>query len=114
MGGTRAVACVLLALFVHAFVVSATHCHRFELSGGTNAPAGVSVSERDEAGHLAETDAHAQCLLCRLQRGFTFDLDSSPLLVGPTTRPTLAVEHPAVLSHASQPFGVPSGRAPPT
>lgn len=106
-------ACVLLALFVHAFVVSATHCHRIDGRGTTNAPTGVSVSDKGDAGGLAESDAHAQCLLCRLQRGFTFDLDRSPLLVGPALRPAVALERPAELSPATRPFGVPSGRAPP-
>lgn len=110
MRGARAVACLLLALFVHAFVVSATHCHRAEPLG---AAAAVSASGGDDVSGLGETDAHAQCLLCRLQRGFAFDLDSSPLLVGPTPGHAPASGRPAGLAPAARAFGAPSGRAPP-
>ena len=107
-------ACVLLALFVHAFVVSATHCHRFERPGSASAPAGVSVSDRGDAGRAVEQDADTQCLLCRLQRGFTFDLDSAPLLASPAARPTPTLERLSELPPATRTPGAPSGRAPPS
>ena len=100
---------VLLLLFVHAFLVSATHGYR----SASVLPAGVGVEAGDDLRRASELGGHAQCLLCRLQRSFVADLQKTSQLVAPTPRKTLACELSPARSTHTRPFSVPAGRAPP-
>jgi hypothetical protein len=103
---------LLLLLFGHAFLVSATHCHRSAWSA--KGQSGVVLGVREDATGLTETGVHAQCLLCRLQRNFVADYHkvSTPL---DAPRQVLSLgELPPPLSPVARPFSVPSGRAPPS
>lgn len=103
---------LLLLLFWHAFLASATHFHRT-----APAPAGqeraTQVGDGKDATGTADAGGHAQCLLCRLQRNFVADAqkESAPVSAPPTA--LLAAELPPSLCHVARPFSVPSGRAPP-
>ncbi|HEU4595218.1 MAG TPA: hypothetical protein VFS10_08760 [Pyrinomonadaceae bacterium] len=103
---------LLLALFGHAFVVSATHFHRVRVAGG--ASASVCVGERGEAGQSPASGSHAECLLCRLQRNYVSDLQhTTPSISAPESRPAGRLSARAA-SVSTAHFLAPSGRAPPS
>lgn len=104
---------VLLLLFVHAFVVSATHIHRFERGGALKAQTGVSLGSREDSNPSTEAGGHAQCLLCRLQRNFVTDYHKTTLPAGPPHQKTLASGPSPAFSLVTRPYSVPAGRAPP-
>jgi hypothetical protein len=102
---------LLLALFGHAFVVSATHFHRVPLADGASASAGVG--ERGEAGQSPASGGHAECLLCRLQRNYVSDLQhTTPVVVAPERQPQGHLG-PRAFSPSAAHFLAPTGRAPP-
>ena len=112
--GRRAgTAALLLALLAHAFFVSTTHLHRAQRGGAGAAPVSASVGRDERAGGLPTAGAHAQCLLCRLQRNLALGLrHSAPSLNPPGPGPAhVEFRHePFVsLTHLS----LARGRAPP-
>ena len=106
-------ALLLLVLTGHAFVVSATHFHRFRQSASASAE-GAHLSQTDSAQQSPLAAGHEHCLLCRLQRNLVAELQhAAPTLGAPRAeasapgdrlRPT--VRQPALLA--------PTGRAPPS
>lgn len=103
---------LLLLLFCHAFLVSATHFHRSAL--GVRDGGGAVLDMRDDAAGLPETGGHAQCLLCRLQRSFDADYQKEWIIVGAPRQASGPCELSPALSPVTRPFCVPSGRAPPS
>jgi hypothetical protein len=102
---------LLLALFGHAFFVSATHFHRVVRAEGASPVA--SVGERGDSGQTPASGGHAECLLCRLQRNYVSDLQqTSPAIAAPEHRPQGHVGTRAVSPSAAH-LIAPSGRAPP-
>jgi hypothetical protein len=104
---------LLLALFAHAFLVSATHCHRFVRAGAAGAHTEARVGSREDSSRTAEFGGEAQCLLCRLQRNFVTDFDTVSLPVGAPTQEKQLRGLPPSLPPDSRAFYVPPGRAPP-
>jgi hypothetical protein len=110
-----ALSVLLLVLFAHAFIVSATHMHRLERAAGA-ASAGHVLSVRDShsAEQSGESGAHAQCLLCRLQRNFISDYPDSSLTVAAPPLSGLSYDVRPSLTANFSAFLTPSGRAPPS
>ncbi|HEY0077074.1 MAG TPA: hypothetical protein VGB73_00400 [Pyrinomonadaceae bacterium] len=112
---SRLLALALLFVFAHAFVVSATHFHR---AGGASADAQTSFTQRAslDTQTRAETDAasgHAQCLLCRLQRSLTADLDRQSFVPAPPSRKLSDIKAVSTVAPLSNAYLAPAGRAPP-
>lgn len=106
---------VLLFLVCHAFFVTATHFHR-DLGHGAEAAASLGLSAgREDGGEQPDVaTAHAQCLLCRLQRNFICDLEQGiPATLAPPAVSLRRGVHPAAV-HTRTSFLAPSGRAPPS
>jgi hypothetical protein len=104
---------VLLFLFVHAFLVTATHGHRLGRVGLSESRAEFCVTDGEDLSHASELGGHSQCLLCRLQRNFAVDLQKTSQLVGPLTQKSRGCKLPTELAPVTRPFSVPAGRAPP-
>jgi hypothetical protein len=102
---------LLLALFGHAFVVSATHLHRVPLADGASASAGVG--ERGEAEQSPASGSHAECLLCRLQRNYVSDLQHTTPEIAAPERQSQGRPGSRAVSTSSAHFLAPSGRGPP-
>lgn len=103
----------LLALFVHAFIVSATHFHRARQQSVTATPHAFVKADGQTNERATDMRGHGECLLCRLQRDFISDLQTSlPSVMQPPPQApgwhTLPGQAPARL-----PLHAPSGRAPP-
>jgi len=118
--GSPLLSALLLVLFAHAFMVSATHVHRPELSRAAAAAAAAAMTaastsceERDDADSLRDASFHAQCLLCRLQRNFVSDLHQAESRTAATPQTYEGGLTLSVLSFAQASFLVPAGRAPP-
>ena len=77
-----AVGLLLLVVTAHAFVAGSTHFHRRVVSA---APAGQTAAHGSEGGErsIPLTGDEAQCLLCRLNRGFVSDLQNATLSLAP-------------------------------
>jgi len=108
-----ALALVLFCLLAHAFIVSATHYHRVNLAGSSSSTLGTSVSDQRGDRSADNLAGHAQCLLCRLQRGFTTDLQkSTPSVVAPQ-QAAVVFPHFDTASYAGRSSLIRRGRAPP-
>jgi hypothetical protein len=109
----RRAAFVLLLLTLHAFQAGATH-----LPGPGQTPTGQSAHapssvESWEATASAESGAHAQCLLCRLQRSLSAGLkNSAPVAFSPPQDSLLVESASPDTPRATTPTAAP-GRAPP-
>ncbi len=113
--GSPLLSALLLVLFAHAFMASATHFHRPEQ--GRALPA-VSTSTpscgvSDDADKARDASFHAQCLLCRLQRNFVSDLSHADARTTATPQTHEGNASHAVLSFLQGAFLIPAGRAPP-
>jgi hypothetical protein len=104
---------LLLVLFAHAFLVNATHFHRFARAVAPGAEQGIGVGGREDVGRQSEAGAEAQCVLCRLQRNFVTDAHGVSTPVGPARQERQLHCLPPALSGNSRAFSVPQGRAPP-
>jgi hypothetical protein len=104
---------VLLFLFVHAFLVTATHGHRLGRVSLPESRAEFSATNEEDLRRTSELVGHTQCLLCRLQRNFAVDLQKTSQLVGPLPQKTRGCKPPTELAPVTRPFSVPAGRAPP-
>lgn len=105
---------VLLFLIWHAFFVTATHFHRDVRPGATTAACEVNAGRDDGGEQPGVATAHAQCLLCRLQRNFICDLEQG---IHATLAPPAEELRRASFTrpfHSRTSFLTPSGRAPPT
>ena len=105
-----ALACALFALVAHAYLISVTHFHRLETAASAATAAWQGAGD---AAPPISTNSHAQCLSCRLQRNFTFDLHHSAPLIAPPQ--PIAADHRARQpeAHASRVLLKSAGRAPP-
>ena len=104
---------VLLFLFVHAFLVTATHGYRFGRVSLPETRTEVAVVDGKDLSREPEVGGHSQCLLCRLQRNFIADLQKTSQPIGPLSQKIRGRELPAGISPVARPFSVPAGRAPP-
>jgi hypothetical protein len=104
---------LLLVLFAHAFLVNATHCHRFARSSAPGTEHGSGLSGREDTGRPTEAGGDAQCVLCRLQRNFVTDFQRVSTPVGPARQECQRYCQPPALSNNARAFSVPQGRAPP-
>lgn len=116
--GSPLLSALLLVLFAHAFMASATHFHRPETGGANRATAGNNVSTpacgaRDNAENARDASFHAQCLLCRLQRNFVADLSHADARTAAAPQTHEGGEAHAVLHFSQGSFLIPAGRAPP-
>ena len=115
VGASRWLALALLFVFAHAFVVSATHFHR---TGGASSASPESLGQQAslDTQTRAEGEAangHTQCLLCRLQRSLTADLDGHSFVHTPQTRQLSDIEAASTITPLRNAYLVPAGRAPP-
>lgn len=104
---------VLLFLFIHAFLVTATHGHRLGRVSLPETRTEFAVIDGQDLSRVSELGGHSQCLLCRLQRNFIADLQKTSQPVGPPSQKIRCCELPTVLPPITRPFSVPAGRAPP-
>lgn len=104
---------LLLGLFCHAFLVSATHYHRSSVSSAKT-QSGAVLGVREDSTGLPETGGHAQCLLCRLQRNFVADYHKESTPIGAPRQVISLSDLSPTPSPVTRPFSVPSGRAPPS
>ena len=107
---TPALACVLFALIAHAYLISVTHFHRLETA---TSPASAAWEGRGDEAPPVSTNSHAQCLSCRLQRNFTFDLHHSTPVVAPPQPIGADRRAHQPEAHASRVLLKGAGRAPP-
>ena len=113
MRSRAAVGLLLLVVTAHAFVAGATHFHVRALSHAQTTQAALHSDEEGSRSVPLAGD-EAQCLLCRLQRSFVSDLQSTTLSVAPPS--TEALDYDAlrnVSARASRSL-LPSGRGPPS
>jgi hypothetical protein len=108
----RRASLLLLCLF-HAFLISATHCHRAEPRKPTGQWAGVSQAAEGGTQRSLESSAHAQCLLCRLQRDFLTDFRKRYVPGDPAPQAVSASNVSPSQTFPNGLFSSPSGRAPP-
>ncbi|MCA1626439.1 MAG: hypothetical protein LC742_00505 [Acidobacteria bacterium] len=108
----KALAPALLCLLAHAFIVSATHYHRVNLVDSSSTP-GTSVSDQRSSRAADNVAGHSQCLLCRLQRGFTTDLQKSTPSVAAPRQALVVFPHFDTASYAGRNSLIRRGRAPP-
>lgn len=113
--GSPLLSALLLVLFAHAFLASATHFHRAERAGAPAANPASSTSRAltESAPGAQDATLHAQCLLCRLQRNFISDLQQSEQQTAATPLALEGGARLAVLSFSDDSFLVLGGRAPP-
>lgn len=110
---SRTVGLALLFFVAHAFLASATHFHRTQAVNLTPPQHNLAFSQQTNTDANADSNNHAQCPLCRLQRNLIADLDGGqqpvagllPDFINALTRPAVIPSNRAFLS--------PSGRAPP-
>jgi hypothetical protein len=108
----RRAAFVLLLLTLHAFQAGATHLPRTGQTPTTQSTH-VSFLKSWEATASAESGAHAQCLLCRLQRSLSAGLkNSAPVAFSPPQDSLLIKSASTGTPRAATPAATP-GRAPP-
>lgn len=109
----RRAAVVLLLLTLHAVQAGATHFPRAGRPPALQTGQALSSVADREASAPAESGAHAQCLLCRLQRSLSACLkNSAPVALSPPqVSPASESASDAALRPAPQ--GVAHGRAPP-
>ncbi|HEY9281984.1 MAG TPA: hypothetical protein VIP46_00885 [Pyrinomonadaceae bacterium] len=112
----RRAALVLLLLTLHAFQAGATHLPQPAQPPPTRTvhahPSGESWGATTSTAST-ESVAHAQCLLCRLQRSLSTGLgNSAPVAFSPPLH-WLLVESAAADAPRSTPTVASSGRAPP-
>lgn len=112
----RRVAFVLLLLTLHAVQAGATHFPR--LGQTPTAPRGHAFStgescEADAPTAQTESGAHAQCLLCRLQRSLSTGLGNSAPVAFSPPQVWLLIESASADAPRPPPTGVIPGRAPP-
>lgn len=113
MRSRAAVGLLLLVVTAHAFVASATHFHAGAVTGAQTTQAAVHGDEGGGGGVPLSGD-EAQCLLCRLQRSFVSDLQSTALAVAPPSADALGYASPRnAITLASRSL-LPLGRAPPS
>jgi len=108
-----AVGLLLLVVTAHAFVASATHFHVGALADAQTSRAAV---HSDEGGgrEAPLSGDEAQCLLCRLQRSFVSDLQSTTLAVAPPSADALSHASPRNVTALASRSLLPPGRAPPS
>lgn len=108
-----AVGLLLLVVTAHAFVAGATHFHRRAVSA---APAGQTAFHGSDGGERSVPLAgdEAQCLLCRLNRGFVTDLQNATLSLVPPPADVNGFSSLRKVSARSARSLLPSGRAPPS
>ena len=117
--GSPLLSALLLVLFAHAFMVSATHFHRTERAGVAAAAAAatlassLSCGESNDAEDGRDASFHAQCLLCRLQRNFVSDLYHADSQTAATPHRHEGDAARPARSFSQDAFLVPAGRAPP-
>lgn len=116
--GSPLLSALLLVLFAHAFMASATHFHRPETAGAKSATAATSASTpsfgvRGDAEDARDANFHAQCLLCRLQRNFVADLHHRDARTTATPQRHEDDQAHVILSFSQGAFLIPAGRAPP-
>jgi Protein of unknown function (DUF2946) len=104
---------LLLVLTAHAFVAGATHFHRRVVSGAHASRVALHGGDADGQSVPPAGD-EAQCLLCRLQRNFVSDLQSTTLAFAPPAADALRYAAPRKVSARAVRFLAPSGRAPPS
>ena len=107
---------MLLILTLHAVQAGAAHLPRLGQTPTT--PTGHAVSfgeswEADAPAAATESGAHAQCLLCRLQRSLSTGLGNSAPVAFSPPQDWLLIESASADAPRSAPTGVASGRAPP-
>ncbi|CAN5409810.1 hypothetical protein BH18ACI2_BH18ACI2_28050 [soil metagenome] len=110
---TKMPALALLCLLAHAFFVSATHYHRSSLDLSSSSSPRTSVSEQKNDDSASNVAGHSQCLLCRLQRSFTTDLQESILSVAEPQAATIASQNFYAAFYAGRNSTIRRGRAPP-
>jgi hypothetical protein len=103
----------LLILVAHAFLVSATHFHRTERVGKSLAAFSLSAEDFSKSDGGLESNSHAQCLLCRLQRNFVAELSSPASFSAVALQKLPAKEISSASAHSNGAFLLPAGRAPP-
>jgi hypothetical protein len=104
---------MLLLLVAHAFIVSATHSHRVRLVEDALLSGSAVVQSDSDASAGLESGAHAQCLLCRLQRSLIADLYSPASVYDASLQKFACGEASPTPAHANEAFLLPAGRAPP-
>ncbi|HVF49730.1 MAG TPA: DUF2946 family protein [Pyrinomonadaceae bacterium] len=110
---SRRLGLALLFFVAHAFLASATHFHRSQAADLTPPQHNLSASQQTDTDASADSNTHAQCPLCRLQRNLVADLDAPRQPVaGLLPDSTRALSRPAVIP-SNRAFLSPSGRAPP-
>ena len=101
---------------LHAVQAGATHLPRPGQTPTTRTGRALTSGESWEADASAastEAGAHAQCLLCRLQRSLSTGLGNSAPVAFSPPQDWLLIESASADAPHSTPTGVASGRAPP-
>lgn len=106
-------ALALLLLVAHAFLASTTHFHRIERDDKTLASSSLSARDFSEPEGGLESNSHAQCLLCRLQRNFVAELSNPVLSIAAALQKLPCDEISHTLHPLNGAFLLPAGRAPP-
>ncbi len=109
----RRAAFVLLLLTLHAFQASATHLPRPHQTQPEQSDHTLTFVEGWEATASPEAGGHAQCLLCRLQRGLSTGLKNSAPVAFSPPQDSLLIESASAKAPRAMPPGVAHGRAPP-
>lgn len=111
---SRLLGVALLFLFAHAFAASATHFHR--LQRAENARPGLSSDagfDRQTRSNAETANAHAECLLCRLQRSLVAGLQhGNPATPAPSQK-IFAGFASGASTNLDGSHLLPAGRAPP-
>lgn len=108
----RRAALVLLLLTLHAFQAGAAHVPQ-PVQPPTQTGHAFSPGESWEAAVSTESGAHAQCLLCRLQRSLSTGLGNSAPVAFSPPQDWLLIESASADTPRPPPTGVAPGRAPP-
>jgi hypothetical protein len=104
---------VLLVLMLHALQAGATHFPRAVQKPAAQTPPAASFVGEREATTATDSGAHAQCLLCRLQRNLSVALKNSAPVAFTPPQDSLHVESASTDTTHAAPPGVACGRAPP-
>ena len=113
MRSRAAVGLFLLVVTAHAFVAGATHFHVRALAHAQTTQAALHGDEGGTRGVPLAGD-EAQCLLCRLQRSFVSDLQSTTFSVAPPSTEALHNDSLRNVSARASRSLLPPGRAPPS